>query len=99
MLPEIDLRSAVTGAWATNQRTTVFLIERIPPALWNAPASEARQRTVRSIAAHLHNSRRQWLRTLGEEHGIAIPDRVDPKTVTRRALISALGRSGRGMLR
>jgi hypothetical protein len=37
------------------------------------------------------------VKTLGGEHGIAIPTRVDQRTVTPRQLVSALKRSSRGI--
>ena len=49
------------------------------------------------IAAHLHNSRCSWVRTLGSEHGVTVPDRVDRRHVTRRQLAAALGRSSDGI--
>jgi uncharacterized damage-inducible protein DinB len=38
-----------------------------------------------------------WLKTLGQEHGIAIPAPVDRRKVARRELLSALKRSSRGI--
>jgi uncharacterized damage-inducible protein DinB len=52
---------------------------------------------VRGIVAHLHNARCNWIRTLGSEHGIAVPKRVDQRAVTPRQLVSALRRSSRGI--
>jgi uncharacterized damage-inducible protein DinB len=49
------------------------------------------------IAAHLHNIRCRWVKTLGREHGIAVPERVDHTRVGRRELAAALGRSGKGI--
>ena len=95
----LDLRTAVVEAWITNNRATTFLVERIPEALWDEPASLGQKRTVRTIAAHLHNSRRRWINVLGAEFGIEGPERVDEKSVTRRQLVSALNRSSRGMVR
>src|SRR5262249_5689528 len=46
---------------------------------------------------HLHNARRNWIRTLGSEHGVSVPDRVDPFTVSRRSVVAALRRSSRGL--
>ena len=51
----------------------------------------------RSLAAHLHNARSRWIRTLGTEFGIVAPALVDHHSVTRRALQAALRRSGRGL--
>jgi uncharacterized damage-inducible protein DinB len=49
------------------------------------------------IAAHFHNSRARWIRTLGEEHGIQAPPLVNPRKIGRAALLAALNRSGRGI--
>ena len=70
---------------------------QIPAPLWHATVPGIPTRTIRSIAAHLHNARCSWIRTLGSEHGVAVPARVDQRTVTPRQLVSALKRSGRGI--
>lgn len=92
-----DLPSMVLAAWRTNSRVTSYLIERLPAELWDQPIPGSPRRTVRAIAAHFHNSRVRWLRTLGEENGIRVPALVNPRTVTRRALLAALKQSGAGM--
>lgn len=94
----IGLGDAVVSAWKTCHRATVFLVERVPSESWAEPAPGLRPRTIRSIAAHLHNSRRRWIATLGAEHGIEVPKRVDEKKVTRRELVAALELSNRGMV-
>ena len=93
-----DLRTTVLSAWQTNNRVTAYLIENIPSDLWGAAIPGLPQRTVRMIAAHLHNARCRWIRTLGGEHGIPVPVRVDHWTVSRRQLVAALKHSSRGML-
>jgi len=95
---DLSLSAAVRDAWTTNHRASVFLVESLPEAVWKSPLPGERRRTVRSIAAHLHNSRCHWIRTLGAEFGIAAPASVDPARVTRRQLAAALNRSSRGML-
>ena len=92
-----DLGDSVLGAWRTNSRVTAYLVERLPAALWDVPVPGARHRTVRMIAAHFHNSRSRWIRTLGEEHGISAPRLVDVRKVTRPALLAALKRSSTGI--
>jgi uncharacterized damage-inducible protein DinB len=92
-----DLRPTVLAAWRTNCRVTANLVEHLPAALWDLSVPGVPRRTVRLIAAHLHNSRSMWLKTLGREHGIAVPPRVDLRRVTRRSLLSALKASGRGI--
>ena len=96
-MPVPDLRTTVRSAWATNNRVTVAFVEQLPSALWGAPVPGVPHRTVCMIAAHLHNARCQWIRTLGREHGVPVPRRVDHRKVTRRALAVALRRSGRGI--
>lgn len=92
-----DLRETVLTAWRTNNRVTAKLIERIPGPLWAAPIPGVPTRTIRAIAAHLHNARCRWVKTLGREHGIVAPRRVDEHTVTPRQVVAALGQSGRGI--
>ena len=87
---------ALLAAWRTNDRVTAELIEQLPAALWDVRAAGT-TRTVRAIAAHLHNARCMWIKTLGREHGIAAPERVDHRRVTPRRLLAALERSSAGM--
>jgi uncharacterized damage-inducible protein DinB len=97
MSPTLDLRTALLPAWRTSNRITVELIEHLPAPLWSAEVPGSPRRTIRMIAAHLHNSRCGWIRTLGREHRVAAPARVDRYAVTRRQLSAALRRSSRGM--
>ena len=97
MVRSPEAPDALLSAWSTNSRVTAFLVERIPAPLWRAAIPGIPPRTVRSVAAHLHNARCSWVRTLGREHGIAVPARVDQRTVTPRQLVSALKRSSRGI--
>ncbi|HEX4932055.1 MAG TPA: DinB family protein [Gemmatimonadaceae bacterium] len=92
-----DLGASLVGAWHTNCRVTTLLVEQLPGELWGEALPGDVRRTIRSLAAHLHNVRCRWIRTLGDAHGIAAPALADPRRVTRRALASALGRSERGI--
>jgi|SRR5882724_5517809 len=93
----MDGRATVLSAWRTSNRITIGLVRQIPPALWNAAVPGAPRRTVRMIAAHLHNSRCSWIKTLGREHGVHAPLRVDRRKVSRAHLAGALKRSSQGM--
>jgi uncharacterized damage-inducible protein DinB len=93
------LHDSVLNAWRINSRTTTFLVEGLPDELWPAALPAAPRRTIRSIAAHLHNCRCLWMRSLAKGSGISIPSRVDPKTVTRAGVVSALEVSGERLLR
>lgn len=90
-------RDAILVAWDTNARTTSYLFENLPEDLWEAPVPGVARRSIRGIGAHLHNSRCTWTRTLGREHGIAVPEGVDKHRVGRKELLAALPRSGAGI--
>src|SRR5438270_12927013 len=91
-----DLAVALIDSWRTNSRGTAYLVENIPAALWDAAAPGAPRRTARMIAGHLHNARCMWIKTLGQEHGLAVPASVDRRNVTRRQLLAALKRCSAG---
>lgn len=97
MVPTPDPQATLLAAWQTNSRVTDYLVEHLPAALWNASVPGAPQRTVRMLAAHPHNVRSRWLKTLGREHGIPVPALVDLRKVERRSLLAALTRSSRGI--
>jgi uncharacterized damage-inducible protein DinB len=92
-----DLRRTILAAWRTNNRATVSFIERLPTSLWDVAVPGVPHRTIRMIAAHLHNARCRWIKTLGREHGLAAPARVDHHHVSARQLVAALRRSGDGI--
>lgn len=92
-----DAEDQRLAAWRTSCRVTEYLVSHVPAQLWRTTIPGIPTRTVRSIAAHLHNARCSCVRTLGGEHGDAIPTRVDQRSVTPRQLVSALRRSGRGI--
>lgn len=95
--PSLNLGSTILAAWRTNNRVTMDLVQRLSPSLWDTAVPGVSNRTVRMIAAHIHNSRCSWVKTLGREHGIPTPEHVDHRRVTRRQLVAALKRSGNGI--
>ncbi len=92
-----ELRDSLLGAWRTNNRVMSDLIELMPDELWDADIPGVPRKRVRTIMAHVHNARCGWIRTLGREHGVKVPDRVDPARVTPRQMMAALKRSGVAM--
>src|SRR6266516_4944339 len=94
----LDQRDMLLAAWRTNNRVSVFLVEHLPHELWGATVPGAPRRTVRMIAGHIHNARCMWIKTLGKQHGIAVPEAVDRRRVSPRQLVQALNRSSRGMV-
>lgn len=93
----MDKQDILLAAWGTNNRVTIFLVEHLPDALWGATVPGAPRRTVRMIAGHIHNARCMWIKTLGEEFGIAVPPPVNRHQVGPAELISALDESSRGI--
>jgi uncharacterized damage-inducible protein DinB len=92
-----DLSGTIRDAWRTSNRITIQFVEHLPPSLLAAVVPGIPTRPIRAIAAHLHNSRCWWIKMLGAEHGMVVPLRVDHRTVTRRQLVAALKRSGKGI--
>lgn len=97
MHPPPDLGASLLSAWRTNNRVTIELVENLPPEIWGAAIPGVPRRTVRTIAAHLHNARCGWIRTLGREHGIKAPEQMDRNRATPRQVVAALKRSSAGM--
>jgi uncharacterized damage-inducible protein DinB len=92
------LEKSILDAWKTNNRVTIYLVTHLPAEICDAKLPGIPRRTIRMIAAHIHNSRCGWLKTLGKPHGIATPARVNPSTVKPKDLAAALERSGKGMV-
>jgi uncharacterized damage-inducible protein DinB len=90
---------SLAAAWRTNNRVTTYLIENLPAELWSKAVPGVPQRTVRTIAAHLHNARCMWIKMLGAKHGVTVPRAVDVRRVRPRELVRALSRSSAGILR
>src|ERR1035437_3961067 len=94
----LNQREILLNAWKTNNRVTVYLIEHLPDELLEAAVPGAPRRTVRMIAGHIHNARCMWIKTLGAEFGIEVPQAVDRHKVEPKDLIKALGDSSRGII-
>lgn len=88
----------VIAAWRTNNRVTTYLVEHLPPELWAKAVPGAPRRTVRTIAAHIHNVRCMWIKMLGARHGVAVPRTVDASRVRPSELSRALSRSSDGII-
>lgn len=89
---------ALITAWRTNARVTTYLIENLPPELWSKNVPGNPRRTVRMIAAHIHNARCMWIKGLGARHGVAVPRTVDRHAVRQSELARALERSSEGII-
>jgi uncharacterized damage-inducible protein DinB len=76
----------------------VYLVEQLPAEMWWSPVPGAPHRTAGMIAAHVHNSRCSWIKSLGARHGVKAPPLVDLRRVRPRELVRALARSSEGMV-
>ena len=85
-------------AWRTNNRVTVYLIENLPLELWSMNIPGSSRRTIRALAAHIHNARCMWIKMIAASHGVAVPRAVDPRTVKPSDLSRALERSSKGII-
>ena len=95
---QIERGQAVIAAWRTNNRATTYLVERLPAAVWSMPVPGVPRLTVGMIAAHIHNSRCSWIRSIGARHGVKVPPLVDLRRVRPKELVRALARSSRGII-
>lgn len=89
---------ALIAAWHTNQRVTTYLIENLPRELWSMSIPGSPRRTIRMLAAHIHNVRCMWIKMIGADHGIVVPRTVDGRTVRPSELTRALARSSEGIV-
>src|SRR4030095_15899313 len=90
---------ALIAAWRTSHRVTVYLIENLSPELWSKNVPGYPRRTIRMIAAHIHNTRCMWIKMMGARHGIAVPRTVDGSVVRPSELSRALARSSEGIIK
>jgi uncharacterized damage-inducible protein DinB len=88
---------ALIAAWHTSHRTTVYLIENLPLELWSKSIPGYPRRTIRTIAAHIHNSRCMWIKMIGARHDVVVPPTVDGRSVRPSELSRALAKSSRGI--
>ena len=88
--PQQRAADAALDAWCINARVTSLLVQSLPRAVWALALPHTPRRTVRSIAAHLHNCRRLWVQSLGKAAAVSLPPRVDQDAVSRRDLLKAL---------
>jgi uncharacterized damage-inducible protein DinB len=87
------------AAWRTNDRATQFLVAHLPASVWSSQVPAVPRLTVGMVAAHLHNSRCRWIKSLGAAFGIVVPRLVNLRRVRPADLVKALSRSSDGMVK
>jgi uncharacterized damage-inducible protein DinB len=95
---ELGPGRAIIAAWRTNNRATTYLVEHLPPAIWSMQVPDIPRLTVGMVAAHIHNTRCSWIRSIGARHGVKVPALVDMRRVRPKELVRALARSSKGMI-
>jgi uncharacterized damage-inducible protein DinB len=95
---ELGPGQAIIAAWRTNNRATTYLVEQLPSAVWSRQVPGISRLTVGMIAAHIHNSRCSWIKSIGARHGVKVPRPVDLRRVQPKALVLALSRSSEGII-
>ena len=95
---ELEPGRATIAAWRTNNRATTYLVEQLPLVVWSMQVPGIPRLTVGMIAAHIHNSRCSWIRSIGARHGVKVPRLVDLRRVRPKELVLALSRSSKGMI-
>ncbi len=93
-----DPAGEILDTWKTNNRVTVFLVERLPKELWPLKVPGIPRRTIRSLAAHIHNARCMWIKMVGRNI-LKAPPRVNLGSVTQKQLVKALDHSSEALLK
>ena len=70
-----DAVDALVGAFATNQRINLYLIENLPEEAWRAQPPAGKGRDVASIIGHIHNVRIMWLKAAAK--GLELPAKLE----------------------
>ena len=99
MPTDLETGRLLIAAWRTNNRVTMYFIENLPSELWSSAVPGIPRRTVRMIAAHIHNARCMWIKMMGAKLGVAVPKTVDPRRVRGPELLRALSRSSDGIIK
>ena len=86
------------AAWRTNNQATVYLVQHLPAGVWARQVPGIPRLTVGMIAAHIHNSRCRWVKSLGARHRVSVPPLVNLRRVQQAQLLRALPRSSQGMI-
>lgn len=83
---------ALIGAFATNHRINLYLIEHLPADAWTAGPLNGKGRSIAAMLAHMHNVRLMWLKAIGLPDGVEMPAKLDPAgetTLTREGVAAA----------
>ncbi len=88
------IADALTGAYATNNRINLYLLQHIPDEAWRAKPAGGKGRDIASMFAHIHNVRLMWLKASG---AAVIPPKAEPETLTKQQAATALEASSKAL--
>jgi len=90
-LPTAEFRQALLETYAVNDRMNQLILERLDPHAWRAKPPGSKARTIAAIFAHMHHTRRKWLR-LSAPH-LKLPAELDRARCTQQQVRVALAKS------
>jgi uncharacterized damage-inducible protein DinB len=85
---------ALIGAYATNNRINLYLIQNVPEPAWRSKPAGGKGRDIASMVAHIHNVRLMWLKAAGATE---LPAKLDSGTVTKQQATKALEESWKAL--
>jgi uncharacterized damage-inducible protein DinB len=86
---------AVLRAFATHERINQYLIQNLTNDAWEAKPPDGKGRTIRAIAAHMHNVRLMWLKTIRKDANL--PAQLNRDSCTRAEAMKAFDESHRAL--
>jgi uncharacterized damage-inducible protein DinB len=86
--PDFDIRQALLKTFAINEKANQLLLSQVAEAAWRADPPTGEGRSIRSIAAHMHQVRLMWLKAADKtgKH----PTKLDPDKATRAQVQTSL---------
>jgi len=91
--PILSPADAVLRSFETHNRIHLYLLDALPPEVWQAAPPGGKGRTVAALASHIHGVRLMWLKAGGAK---TLPSPLE-KTATVAAAKAALETSGKAI--